>query len=143
MLCVVFAQAIIAKESEYFQMVAKADQQALSLFSSSGASVAVEYLTTFSNDIGDQLLKDWFSFFGQLFVKYRDGYVTTAAPEVPVCGCSTSTAKYQDEWYNRIAEDTGDLYLVPEEDDVSASGANRAYREAHPSIPKLQLRAFQ
>jgi hypothetical protein len=117
-------------------MVAKADQEALTLFNSEPAE-AIEYLTTFSNDIGDQLLKDWFAFFGQLFVKYRDGYITTAAPEVPVCGCSTSSAKYQDEWYNRIAEDTGDLYLVPD------TTASRAYREEHPTISKLSLRAFQ
>jgi hypothetical protein len=122
-------------------MVAKADQEALTLFNSEPAE-AIEYLTTFSNDIGDQLLKDWFALFGQLFVKYRDGYITTAAPEVPVCGCSTSSVKYQDEWYNRIAEDTGDLYLVPE-GDTSSTTASRAYREEHPTISKLSLRAFQ
>jgi hypothetical protein len=58
---------------------------------------AVEYLTQFSEEIGNALLKDWFKVFGQLFVKYRDGYVTTPNPAVPVCGCSTSSLPYEEE----------------------------------------------
>ena len=62
---------------------------------------AVEALTQFSVSIGDQLLTDWFTFFGHLFVKFRDGYVTTAAPKDSVCGCNTQSVKYSGEWYNR------------------------------------------
>lgn len=109
----------------------------------SAVADAVEYLTSFSVNIGEDLLKDWFTFFGQLFVKYRDGFVTVVAPEVPVCGCLTNSAPYQDTWYNRIASDTGSTYVVPAEDSIGESAKRRQYRVEHPSIPKTQLRALQ
>ena len=125
---------IIAKETTYADAVVEADASALNLFNSGQTADAVEYLTTFSKDIGDSLLKDWFTFFGQLFVKYRDGYITTADPQFPVCGCQTNNLQYQDNWYDRIVADTGDLYLYPSD----------AYAEAisRETIPKHELRAF-
>lgn len=80
--------------------------------------------------------QDWVSFFGQLFVKYRDGYVTTAAPSVPTCGCSTKSSGYSSEWYDRIAEETGDHYLVPKSALEAQANMKRAV------IPKSELRAF-
>ncbi|CAE7830076.1 unnamed protein product, partial [Symbiodinium microadriaticum] len=143
-------QAILDKEQAYFALVKEADATALEIFHSNmenAAADAVEYLTSFSVEIGEALLKDWFTFFGQLFVKYRDGFVTVAAPEVPVCGCSTTSAPYQDQWYNRIAADTGDIYIVPDGDDakrnMEASAGRFKYRKEHPTIPKIQLRALQ
>lgn len=125
-------------------MVNKADAKALELFGDDQNDNAIEYLTSFSFDIGTSLLKEWFAFFGQLFVKYRDGYVTVAAPDVPVCGCSTSSVKYQDEWYNRIVDDTGDLYEVPVDAlDKSNKNERETYLHDHPAISKLKLRAMQ
>ena len=68
-------------------MTAETDAKAAPIYAAEGRAAAIEYLTAFSNQVGVKLLDDWVSFFGQLFVKYRDGYVTTAAPAVPVCGC--------------------------------------------------------
>lgn len=107
-------------------------------------------------------IQDWFSFFGRLFVKYRDGFVTTAKSAVaaPVCGCDTSSLPYQDEWYcimntaplssashimihtheryNRIVADTGSVYQVPK--NAAMSGA--ADRKRWTAIDKKDLRAF-
>jgi len=124
---------IIEKEKQYFTMVYEADQYLIDLFNTGKTDEAIAYLTNFSVDIGDKLLKDWFTFFGELFVKYRDGYITTAAPANPVCGCSTNSAKYQDSWYGRIVEDAGDKYLMP------TTTSNNLKR---PVISKFDLRAF-
>ncbi len=124
--------AIIAKENLYFSLVAEADAKAISMFNENQMQEGVEYLTSFSYELGDALVKDWFTFFGQLFVKYRDGYITTAAPEVPVCGCQSASAPYQDQWYDRIVEDTGETYLMPQEDEAQFKRTTR----------KLDLRAF-
>lgn len=132
---------IISKEAAYFDMVAESDKQVAALLASGDKSGAVERMTAFSADIGDQLLKDWFAFFGELFVKFRDGYVTTAAPAVPVCGCQTATQDYQQQWYDRIVADTGDRYLVPPENEVLATRPAQA-RHGRPTIAKRDLRAF-
>ena len=108
-------QEIVDREARYFNMVSDADAKAIEIFQSGSESEGVEFLTAFSYDIGAKLLRDWFKFFGKLFVKFRDGYVTTASPINPVCGCSTSSTGYQDQWYDHIAEDTGDRYKVPTE----------------------------
>lgn len=129
---------IIAKETTYADAVIEADNYALNLFNNGQTSDAVEYLTTFSTNIGDQLLKDWFTFFGQLFVKYRDGYITTADPQFPVCGCQSNNLKYQDEWYDRIITDTGDHYLEPS----SSAAAGQSEVISREAIPKHELRAF-
>lgn len=131
---------IISKESEYLNLLQATDEIGVEMFknakSEADISAAVEYLTQFSVGLGDNLLKDWFKFFGQLFVKYRDGYVTTASPEVPVCGCSVSSLPYEQEWYNRIVEDTGDRYLYPD-DSVTPPDIDRV------TISKKDLRSFR
>jgi dipeptidase len=124
---------IIRKEGEYFNLVADTDAKALSMFDLQEYSndEVVEFLTSFSYELGDALTRDWFTFFGELFVKFRDGYVTTAGA-APVCGCQSSNAPYQDEWYNRIVADTGDIYLVPPADEALLKRTTK----------KTDLRAF-
>lgn len=131
-------EMIISKEAEYREMVADMDAQAVPLFEAGDDAKAIEMMTSFSEGIGDKLLTDWFTFFGQLFVKYRDGYITTAAPNIPVCGCNSKSVGYSSEWYDRIAADTGDLYVLP--DDDSSGGLSPHGRAA---IRKRDLRALQ
>ena len=91
-------------------------------------------MTDFSVQLGDSLLDEWSTFFGQLFVKFRDGYVTKQS-SAPVCDCATSSEAYSDAWYGRIAADTGDHYLVPT--------ASALYSEKRgESISKFDLRSF-
>jgi len=125
---------ILAKESSYMSKVNAADPKILAMLNAGDVEGAVEYMTSFSCDIGETLLKEWVSFFGELFVKYRDGFVTTAAPHNPVCGCSTSSLSYDQTWYDRIANETGDRYVV------SSSGEVLESKLA--TIPKHTLRAF-
>jgi len=62
---------------------------------------------------GTNLVKDWNAFFGQLFVKFRDGYVITANSASKNCGCSASNQAYPQDWFDRIVTDTGAHYAVP------------------------------
>lgn len=140
-------QKIIEKETHYMDMVSVADQKAMEYFNAGDEDGGVEYLTAFSYDIGNTLLREWFHFFGELFVKYRDGFVTVANDKIPVCGCSTSSAPYQQQWYDYIANDTGDRYVLPETADVDDDEIGRkvgGYRYAHnkPTKSKFDLRAF-
>jgi dipeptidase len=123
---------IIEKETLYLQKSLEADKEALQLFTAGKSDQAVEHLTSLSDAIGTALLQEWFQFFGELFVKYRDGFVTTASPLTPVCGCSTSSLPYSAEWYDRIVADTGDRYLVPQ-----------SQQPPHRAIKKLDLKAFR
>lgn len=128
---------ILATEAGYFDKVAVADKEIAALLSKGDRNGAVSYMTTFSADIGDALLKDWFAFFGELFVKYRDGFVTTAAPHVPVCGCNTVSQGYSESWYDRIVAENGDRYLVPPED---ATKRDVRYSHGRKTIAKKDIR---
>lgn len=106
---------IIEKESEYMSAVIEVDKQALLLLGSEGSEAAVDYLTAFSKETGDSLVQQWGQFFGDLFMKYRDGYVVTPSSSNQACGCSAGSKPYPQEWYDRIAEDTGDHLKYPVE----------------------------
>ena len=87
------------------------DAEALSLYQNQSPKEAIEAVTKFSVDIGNQLVVDWNSFFGYLFVRYRDGYKISSNNENLSCGCTSASAGYPQSWYDRIANDTGDHYL--------------------------------
>lgn len=124
---------ILSKESSYRTTLADTDAQALKLYSEQGPAAAVQLVTDFSVKLGDGLLNEWSVFFGQLFVKFRDGYVTKPS-SAPVCNCATSSEAYSDAWYGRIAADTGDHYLVPKSTSGTRSGE---------TISKFDLRSFK
>lgn len=99
-------------ESSFKEDVNRVDMEASSLLASQGAAAAVEYATQFSEDTGNNLVKRWRKYFGQLFVKYRDGYVITENAEDTACGCAVGSGPYPQQWYDRIATETGNHYKV-------------------------------
>lgn len=122
---------ILSKEASYRTSLAETDAQALVLYAKQGPAAAIQLVTDFSCSIGTRLLDEWTTFFGQLFVKYRDGYVTKPSTVQPVCDCTTSSEGYSDAWNGRIAAETGDHYEVP---DSKSRGA---------AISKFDLRSFK
>jgi hypothetical protein len=105
-------QTILARESVYFTLVTKLDEELVEVYNRQGRAAAISALTQFSSDLGNQLVTDWASYFGQLFVKYRDGYVFTPNESSTNCGCNVGNGAYPQAWYDRIVEDTGDHYKV-------------------------------
>ncbi len=77
------------------------DQRALALWPTD-PSAAVELLTASAEARGNGLVKDWLGLYQRLFMDFRDGQVPRGV-----------RAGYAQDWYDRIASETGDKYLVP------------------------------
>jgi hypothetical protein len=104
--------SIESLEAIFKEEVNSVDVEAAALYASQGPAAAVEFATQYTETSGNNLVKKWRKYFGQLFVKYRDGYVITESAEDTACGCSVGSGPYPQQWYNRIAAETGDHYLV-------------------------------
>jgi hypothetical protein len=104
--------AINAKEKQYQAEIKEVDQKVTELVEQVSMDAAIEYATSYSVKTGNQLVKDWFDFFGQLFVKYRDGFIITSVPEDRSCGCDSQEQGYPQGWYDHIARDTKGHYLL-------------------------------
>ena len=105
-----------AYEQEFVKEVANIDAKAQKLLSTDKKQ-AVELLTKFSGKSADSVTEDWSNFFKFLFIKYSDGNIKEKV-EVPE-GYKYHTPKltqpgYGEEWYKRIATETGDKLKMPE-----------------------------
>lgn len=97
-------------ETSYINDIISIDEK-VNLLLSESKQDAIEYVTNYSVSIGDKLVKDWLEYFGELFVKYRDGYIITANNENKACGCNSVGQAYPNQWFDRIISDTGDHYF--------------------------------
>lgn len=132
-------KVITDKEAAFQSEVAKIDEEATIRLQKYGVKYAVEYVTTQSVQIGEQLLADWQRLFGELFVKFRDGYIITPNKEDPACGCNVANQFYPQSWYDRIVRDTGAHYYTP-----GSEAKKLADRPAHlQPVPKSSLKALQ
>ena len=135
------SSAIQAKENQYLSEIETLDRKVLALMKQEdGLSAAVDLVTSYSVNTGNQLVSDWFKFFGQLFVQFRDGYNVTPNPSAPNCGCTATSANYPQQWRDRIVKDTGDHYLygTPE----SSGSQMKAKSQGFTTKPKTQLKSF-
>ena len=104
-----------AYEDKYIADVAKNDIKAQELYKESPAK-AVEFLTNYSVTEADNLVKEWKTFFFELFVKYSDGNIVTKSEhqkdykyDVP----KLEQPGYGNDWYKKIVKETGDKFLMP------------------------------
>lgn len=121
-------ERIVQIESKLHADVAVMDAKAATLISTD-PNAAVEALTVFSNQAGQQTLQLWKQFWMSLFVRFRDGFTVTS-PELPQCtqGQTTSCTSrvtpvagetgYSQPWYDRIVAESGDHYAVPVSENV-------------------------
>eukprot|EP01034_Spumella_vulgaris_P027599 gene27599-34344_t len=107
---------ILSREAAFTADIVEVDKRALTLLKEKGEASAVEYVTDFSVQAGNKLVRDWGALFGQLFVKYRDGYVITENKEDKSCGCEPVAQSYSQPWFDRIAVESGDHFAVPAEE---------------------------
>jgi dipeptidase len=126
--------SIHKEEQTLLQAVQDADRQALSIYNTQGIDSAIRYVTDFSVRTGDSLVQRWLGLFGELFVKYRDGYVITENKDSSPCGCNAASAGYPQQWYDRIVQDTGNHYAKP----ISGNVKNVHLAP----VPKSSLKAF-
>ncbi len=103
-------------------------------------AAAAASATAFSEAAGKALLASWTAFFGELFVRFRDGYTVTANAASTNCGCTVASPGYESSWYDRIAADTGDHLRIPASEGAerlkSSTGATYKLR------PKTGLKAL-
>ncbi len=131
----VVLSSIKSSEMDMMAALAAADESVLALHSSGDFDGMADFATKFSQNTADSLVADWNKLFGELFVRFRDGYDITPDPSDPECGCHVGGAGYPKDTYERIVKETGDKYLLP--DDASISEKNMKGKD------KLTLKAFQ
>ena len=99
-------------ENKYFAETVSVDKTAAELYKKS-PSKAVQYLTDYSVNAGNQTVSQWKEFYRFLFTKYVDGNVKEKQP-VPA-GYKYTVPKvtqpgYGDEWNRVIVNSTGDKF---------------------------------
>ena len=65
----------------------------------------------------------WQRLWQSLMVTFIDGKITTSTPQNQVCGCSKTSASFDDAWKAKLITDTGDKYLesvAPDTTDISS-----------------------
>jgi len=102
-------------EEKFINETKDTDSKALALINTD-KTAAISLLTDFSVKTGNETVKTWSDLFVYLFTKYMDGNIKTKVdvPEgykyhVP----TLSQPGYGEEWYRRIAEETGDHFKMP------------------------------
>eukprot|EP00051_Salpingoeca_urceolata_P008794 m.108942 g.108942 ORF g.108942 m.108942 type:complete len:610 (+) comp15944_c1_seq2:50-1879(+) len=117
------AANIVAIEKQFIEEVVGIDEAAMAIAKDSRED-AIAFLTKYSADTGNTLVKTWLSFFTKLFTTYRDGFRNTET-SVPVCkpgqreNCtfrpipSSKETGYDKAWYARIVSENGEHYHVP------------------------------
>ena len=106
---------IIELETKYANELITLEKESVTLLHSKSEHDAIEYITKYSERTGNELVSTWSQFFGEIFMRYRDGYHITpvASKDSPACGCAVNNVGYSGAWYDRILDDTEDRYLDP------------------------------
>jgi len=97
-------------EKYYIEQTGIIDARAAEVFAKEPAK-AVELITLFSVDAGNNTVDEWKELYALLFTRFMDGNVKTAVegrlnPDVEQPG-------YSEEWYRKVVEETGDKFLYP------------------------------
>jgi len=98
-------------ETRYLAEVNTIDQAADALYKKNPKK-AIQYITDYSVKSGEQTVAEWKKLYAFLFTRFMDGNVKTKVegrqnPDLKQPG-------YSEEWYRKVAEDTGDRLKVPE-----------------------------
>jgi dipeptidase len=97
-------------ENKYISETADIDKKAAELYKQSPKK-AITFLTSYSVNAGNYTVSQWKDFYHFLFTKYMDGNIKTKV-ELPegykYVNPSLKQPGYPEDWYRRIAEDTGD-----------------------------------
>ena len=97
--------------NDFVSQVKQMDEKVLELYSTDPDAAILE-ATQFSMDVGDQLHREWFNFFGTLFARFRDFVTTEVDPTNLACGCKTTEVGMTNEWKERIIKETGRHYWM-------------------------------
>lgn len=123
---------IDAIHSDFQTDVQKMDEKALAVYHDDSAAAAVKLVTQFSVDAGQQLHEEWLTFFGELFVRFRDFSTIVPDAEDSRCGCSVQQPGLTDANKRRIVMETGTHYEMPSfRMDREGNSANAAWKAVY------------
>jgi dipeptidase len=104
----------MALETEFIEFTPAVDAAAKALYETDKEK-AVQYLTNYSNSVGERVFKTWKDLYAYLFVKYMDGNIKTKN-EVPdgylYVNPNLEQPGYSEDKYRQIADQTGDKLKV-------------------------------
>ncbi len=105
-----------AYESKYIAYTSGVDKAAEELYKTN-KKLAVNFLTDYSVNAANALVKEWSDFYKYLFLKYMDGNIKEKR-EVPAgyiyVNPTLKQPGYSESWKKHVVEDTKDKLLVPE-----------------------------
>ena len=99
-------------ETKYIETIPNIDKEASELYKKKPAK-ALEYITNYSVNTGNETVKRWKQLYGFLFTKYMDGNIKTTIPGQR--NPKVSQLGYSNEFYREIVRQTGDKFKVPAE----------------------------
>jgi len=99
-------------ETKYIETIPNIDKEASELYKKTPAK-ALEYITNYSVNTGNETVKRWKQLYGFLFTKYMDGNIKTTIPGQR--NPKVSQLGYSNEFYREIVRQTGDKFKVPAE----------------------------
>ena len=111
----VVQKKIVETERRYAVELNATDAAVTDMISRGDHQGAIQTVTQFTVSTGDGLVDDWVTFWGALFVKYRDGFITTPGQvkhpqDIPIPNCEEPG--YDLAWRHRIVNEAGDKYRV-------------------------------
>jgi dipeptidase len=100
-------------EHKYVEETGEIDKVAADLYKKDHAK-GIRYITDYSVKSGNQTVAEWKNLYAFLFTRYMDGNIKTKQegkqnPKVEQPG-------YNEAWYRKVIEDTGEKFRVPEEE---------------------------
>jgi len=99
-------------ETKYIETIPNIDKEASELYKKNPAK-ALEYITNYSVNTGNETVKRWKQLYGFLFTKYMDGNIKTTIPGQR--NPKVLQLGYSNEFYREIVRQTGDKFKVPAE----------------------------
>lgn len=102
-------QKIDILENAYINKTADIDKKALELYQQH-PNKAVEYLTNYSVQTGNDLVKDWKKFYGHLFTRFMDGNIKEKDGDKQ--NPKVSQPGYSETWKRAVIQETGEKLKV-------------------------------
>lgn len=96
-------------EPAYLEAVKEIDSKALTLHKTN-PQAAVKILTDYSCKTGNDLAREWKTFYGYLFTRFMDGNIKTKVPGQ--MNPKVEQPGYGEEWNRRVVKETGDKLKV-------------------------------
>ena len=84
----------------------------MKLYQEKGPEEAIMFATSVSVETANTIHQQWYQFFGELFVRFRDFHIITEKADEASCGCDAKEPGLSDVVKKRIIDETGDHYEV-------------------------------